>query len=152
MRLPVGARLDGLAQPYALLVVGDVLDLVGDRARVGLAQLRERVGEGVARHRHPQHRRRDAPHQLVVQPDRRRLERRVAHRLGSERVEPRGQVAVHAVGLDQRGGGLHRLKERGVRDRARRRASSAARHGLSGGHGSAPRRGASTPIAPNTES
>ena len=31
-RLAVGARLDRLAQPDALLVVGDVLDLVGDRA------------------------------------------------------------------------------------------------------------------------
>jgi hypothetical protein len=35
-RLPVGARLDGLTKPDALLVVGDVLDLVGDRAAVGL--------------------------------------------------------------------------------------------------------------------
>ena len=36
-RLAVAARLDRLAQPDALLVVGDVLDLVGDRPAVGLA-------------------------------------------------------------------------------------------------------------------
>ena len=43
-------RLDCLAEPYTLGVIGDVLDLVGDRAGVGLAQLGQRVGEGVARH------------------------------------------------------------------------------------------------------
>ena len=59
-RLAVGPGLDVLAQPDALLVVRDVLDLVGDRAGVGLAQVRERVGEGLAGHGHAQHRRRDA--------------------------------------------------------------------------------------------
>ena len=39
-RLPVAPRLDRLAQPHALGVVGDVLDLVRDRARVDLAQAR----------------------------------------------------------------------------------------------------------------
>ena len=36
-RLVVAARLDHRPQPDALLVVGDVLDLVGDRAAVDLA-------------------------------------------------------------------------------------------------------------------
>jgi hypothetical protein len=43
------AGLDLLAQPDALAVRGDVLDLVGDRAAVGLAQVRQRVGERRAR-------------------------------------------------------------------------------------------------------
>ena len=46
-----GAGLDVLAQPHALAVRGDVLDLVGDRAAVGLAQVRERVGQRRARAR-----------------------------------------------------------------------------------------------------
>ena len=50
-RLAVAARLDRLAQPDALLVVGDVLDLVGDRAAVDLAQPRVRVGERLRRRR-----------------------------------------------------------------------------------------------------
>ena len=47
----VAARLDRLAQPHALLVVVDVLDLVGDRAAVGLVQPVEHVLEGVSRRR-----------------------------------------------------------------------------------------------------
>src|SRR3954453_15497690 len=39
-RLAVRARLDRLAQPHALPVVRDVLDLVGDRAAVGLLEIR----------------------------------------------------------------------------------------------------------------
>ena len=56
------------------------------------------------------------------QVDRGRVERRVADRLGAERVEARGEVAVHAVGLDEAGRGLDRLEQRLVRDRRRRRA------------------------------
>jgi hypothetical protein len=44
-RLAERARLDALAQPDALAVRGDVLDLVGDRPAVGLAQVRQRVGQ-----------------------------------------------------------------------------------------------------------
>ena len=47
-RVAEGAGLDLLAQPHALAVAGDVLDLVGDRAAVGLSQVRQRVGEGRA--------------------------------------------------------------------------------------------------------
>ena len=42
-RLPEAARLDRLTQPDALGVIGDVLDLVGDRAGVDLTQERERL-------------------------------------------------------------------------------------------------------------
>ena len=48
----------------------------------------------------------------AVRSTRGRVERRIADRLGAERVEPRRQVAVHAVGLDERGGGLHGLQQR----------------------------------------
>ena len=113
-RLAVRARLDVLAQPDPLLVVRDVLDLVGDRAGVGLAQLRERVGEGLAGHGHSEDRSRDAAHQLVVEAHGGGLERGVADRLGSERVEARGEVAVHALCLHQRGGRLDRLEQRRV--------------------------------------
>ena len=46
--LRVGARLDGLAQPEALAMAREVLDLVRDRPRVRLAQARQRVGERLA--------------------------------------------------------------------------------------------------------
>ena len=98
-RLAVGARLDRLAQPDALLVVGDVLDLVGDRAGVDLAQARERVGERLAR----------APPRAAPTPGCARIsssvrltrggvERRVADRLASRagRAAPPGGRACGA--------------------------------------------------------
>ena len=103
-RLPVATGLDRLAQPDALLVVGEVLDLVGDRAAVDLAQARIHVGERLALDVEPQERRGDARHergrQLRDQPL--RLERRVAGRLGAERVEVRCEVPVRAVRLHER--------------------------------------------------
>ena len=103
-RLPVAAGLDRLAQPYALLVVRDVLNLIGDRAAVDLAQARIHVGERVALDVEAEQRRRDARHQsgcqLRDQPF--RLERRIAVRLGAERVEARTEVPVRAVRLDER--------------------------------------------------
>ena len=110
-RLAVGAGLDLLAQPDALAVRGDVLDLVGDRAAVGLAQARDDVGERLARHADAQDRGRDLGHDLGRQVQRLGVERRVALGLGAERIEPRGEVAVRAVGLDQRHRGLDRLQE-----------------------------------------
>ena len=103
-RCAIAARLDRLPQPHALLVVGDVLDLVGDRARVCLLQQRQRVGERLGGDVHPQHRRGDPRLQLgrELRDQRHRVERRVAGRLGAERVESRGEVADHAVGLDER--------------------------------------------------
>src|SRR4029450_368780 len=46
-RRSVLARLDRLPQPDTLLVVGDVLDLVGARAGIGLLQLRKDIREGL---------------------------------------------------------------------------------------------------------
>ena len=103
-RLPVAARLDRLAQPDALLVVGEVLELVGDRAAVGLRELRQDVGERLARDVHAQDRRGDARLQLgrQLRLEAQRLERRVADRLRAERVEPGREVPVRAVRLDER--------------------------------------------------
>ena len=110
-RLAELAALDLLAQPHALAVAGEVLDLVGDRAAVGLAQVRQRVGERRARDAHAQDPRRDPGHELGRQPDGLGVERGVALGLGAERVQPRGQVAVGAVGLQERRGGLHGLQQ-----------------------------------------
>ena len=103
-RLPVVTRLDRLPQPHALLVVGEVLELVGDRSAVRLAELRQHVGERLARHVHAQVRGRDARlqlgRQLRLEPQ--RLQRRIADGLRSERVEARREVAVCAVRLDER--------------------------------------------------
>ena len=110
-RLAERAGLDLLAQPDALAVRGDVLDLVGDRAAVGLAQMRQRVGERRAGDADAQDLGRDLLHQLRREAERLGIERRIALGLGAERVQPRGEVAVRAVGLDQRGRGLDRLQQ-----------------------------------------
>ena len=62
---------------------------------------------------HPdaQDRGRDLRHQLRGQVEVLGLDRRVALRLGAERVEVGREVAVGAVGLEQRGRGLHRLQQ-----------------------------------------
>ncbi len=79
-RTVVATGLDRLAQPDALLVVGDVLDLVGDRAAVDLPQARVRLGERLTIHVEPQQSCRDARHQLrrELRDQPLRLERRVA--------------------------------------------------------------------------
>ena len=67
------------------------------------------------------------------------LERRVALGLGAQRVQARGEVAVRAVGLEQRGRGLHGLQHLLVDDalagRRRRRASRAAAAAAAGAGG-----------------
>ena len=95
--------LDRLAQPDALGVVGDVLDLVRDRARVDLAEVRERLEQGLAGHREPQQLGRNPSLQLGRQGRHEAglVECRVTHRLRPERVEPRIQVPVGAVRLHQ---------------------------------------------------
>ena len=110
-RLAVGAGLDHLAQPGALLVGGEVLELVGDRAAVGLAHPRQRLEQGLAGDADAQDRGGDARHQLRRQVEVLGLDRRVALGLAAERVEAGGEVAVGAVALEQRGGGLDRLQQ-----------------------------------------
>ena len=120
--LPVAARLDRLAEPDALRVVGDVLDLVGDRARVDLAQARQRVEQRLARDVEPEQLRGDPRLELRASAadEARLVERRVAHRLRAERIEPRREVAVHAVRLDER----HRGRD--PAEQARRRPAAGA--------------------------
>ena len=136
-RLPVAARLDRLPQPDALLVVGEVLELVGDRAAVRLGELRQDVGERLAGNVHAQHRRGDPRLQLgrQLRLEAQRLERRVADRLRSERVEPRGEMAVRAVRLDER----HRRRD--AAEQLRRRAAPARQPGWRGAARAAPRYG-----------
>ena len=110
-RLAVGAGLDHLPQPHPLLVRGEVLDLVGDRAAVGVAHPRQRLEQGLPGDADPQDRGRDLRHQLRRQVEVLGLDRRVALGLGAERVEVRGEVTVGAVGLEQRGRRLHRLQQ-----------------------------------------
>ena len=110
-RLAVGAGLDHLAQPGALLVGGEVLELVGDRAAVGLAHPRQRLQQGLAGDADAQDRGRDPGHQLRGQVEVLGLDRRVALGLAAERVEAGGEVAVGAVALEQRGRRLHRLQQ-----------------------------------------
>ena len=85
-------------------MIGDVLDLVRNRSGVGLAEIRQRVRQRLARHVHAQDGRGDPRLQLRRQLRDQALgfERGIPGRLGSERVEMRGQMAVHAVGLDER--------------------------------------------------
>ena len=116
-RRAIAARLDRLPQPHALLVVGDVLDLVGDRAGVDLLQLRQRVGERLGLDVHPQHRGGNARLELgrQLRDQRHRVDCGVAGRLRAERIEVRGEVADHAVGLDERHRGRNAAEELGVR-------------------------------------
>ena len=129
--LAEAARLDRLAQPDTLGVVGDVLDLVGDRPRVDLAQERQRVGQRLALDVETEHRGRNARLELRRQRghEPRLIECRVSHRLGAQRIEARGQVAVHAVGLDERHGCRDAAEERLV-DGYRRRAAGRRLDGL----------------------
>jgi hypothetical protein len=59
-RLAVLPRLDCLSQPDALLVLGDVLDLVGDGAAVRLDEPRQRVRERFAGNVEAKHARGDS--------------------------------------------------------------------------------------------
>ena len=96
--------LDRLAQPDALGVVRDVLDLVGARSHVHLAQPRKRLEQRVAGDVEPQQARWDPRLELGRErgDEPGLVERGVAHRLRAERIEPRSEMAVHAVRLDER--------------------------------------------------
>ena len=134
-RLPEAARLDRLAQPDALGMVGDVLDLVRDRAGVDGLQLRQRVGQRLPLDVETEDGGGDARLQLGRQrgDEPRLVECRVAHRLGAERIEPRRKMAVHAVGLDERHRRRDAAEERLVDLRAAGRGR--LRHGLVAGGG-----------------
>ncbi len=101
-RNEVGSRLDIIAQPLALLDVGDVFDLVGDRRTVRAAQLVDDVGQRAAPQFRAQHRSGDRRHDRRRQPVTADVERRIAGCLSSERIERRGEMAVTTIGGDDR--------------------------------------------------
>ena len=108
--------------------------------------MREGVGQRGAGHADAQDPRRDLRHHLGREAERLRIERGVALGLGLERVELGGQVAVHAVRLDQRHRGLDGLQQRLVGRAGRRRGgrgggvsrSTAAVAAGAGGCGASP--------------
>ncbi len=122
-RLAVAARLDRCPQPDALLVVGDVLELVRARAAIGLPKPGQDIGKCLARDVYAEHLGGDQPlalrRQLRLQPL--GLQRRISHGLGTQRVEPCGQMAVPAVGGHERhrggDGGEQLLVDGGRSDR-----------------------------------
>ena len=99
------AGLDHLAQPHALDVAADVLDLVGDGAAVRRPQGRQRLGERGAGDVDAQHLGGDPRHDLRRESQGTRVQGRIAGRLRAQWVEPRGQVAEVAVGADEGHGG-----------------------------------------------
>ena len=78
-------------------------------------EVRQRLCKGVALNVHAQNGRRHAALQLARQPrlETKRIERRIADRLRSERIEPCGEMAVHPVRLDERHRGCDRSEELG---------------------------------------
>ncbi len=116
---PMRPRLDRLPQPDALVVAGDVLDLVGNRAAVGRPQERERLGQGPARHADPQQVRRDPGHGVIGEAQRLGIQRRVAHRLAAQRVEPGRQMPEGPIRPDQRHAGGHGAQVIAARSRGR---------------------------------
>ena len=100
----IAPRLDRLPQPHALLVVGDVLDLVRHRPAVRLLEPRQRLGERLAVDADAQDPGRDARLELgrQLRLEVKRVERRITRRLRAERVETRREMAVHPVRLDER--------------------------------------------------
>ena len=158
-RLAVAARLDRLPQPHALCMVGEVLDLVGHRAAVDLAEVRQRLLQRLAGDVDAEERGGNALLQLGRQRrDQPRLvQRRVAERLGAERIEAGGEVAVHAMGLDERhrrgDGADQRLVDLGRAGVGRRRsAAGASAAGAGAGEAGAATSAAGWPLAPSRSS
>ena len=129
-RRAVATRLDRLAQPDALLMVGQVLELVRDRPAVGLGEPGQHVGERAAGDGDAQDGGGDTRLELgrQLRLEAQRLERGIADRLGAERVEPRCEVAVGAVRLDER----HRGRDAAEQLRIRRRRLRGCGSGLGG--------------------
>ena len=103
-RASVAARLDRLAEPDPLLVIRDVLDLVGDRPRVGLTKVRQSVGQRLALDVQTEQRGRNPRLQLrrQLRDQALGLESRIAGRIGTERVEAGREMPVHPERFDER--------------------------------------------------
>ena len=107
------ARLDRRPKPHALLVPRDVLDLVGHRPAIRLAEKREGIGQRLAGDVDAQDPCGHLGLELGSEPglEALGLERGISGRLAAERVEARGKVAVHAMRLDERHRGRDRTEE-----------------------------------------
>ena len=103
-RTSVAARLDRLAEPDALLVIRDVLDLVRDRPRVGLTEVRQSVRQRLALDVQAEQRGGNPCLQLrrQLRDQALGLESRIAGRLRTERVEASREMPVHPERLDER--------------------------------------------------
>ncbi|TMF23630.1 MAG: hypothetical protein E6I31_05225 [Chloroflexi bacterium] len=119
-RLSIAAGLDPLAQPVALLVARDVLDLISDGGAVGLTQVGENLRQVFAGNPHSEHGRRNRLHQLGRQSVVHRIERGIAGGGAAQWLEPRCQMSVGAVRGDQRHAGGDGPQQFGFR-RGRRR-------------------------------
>ena len=100
-RPAVGAGLDHLLQPGALLVGGDVLELVAHRPAVGLAKPRQGLQQGLAGDADAEDRGGDFRHQLRGEVEVLGLDRGITLGVGAEWVQAGGEVAVGAVTLQQ---------------------------------------------------
>ena len=98
---PVLAGFDVLAQPHALLMARDVLDLERDGAAVRAPEIRQHLGEVAARDVDAQQVRRDLLHQVLGETIGGRIHRGIADWRRPERVEVRSEMAVGAVRLDE---------------------------------------------------
>ncbi len=114
--------LDRAPEPDALSVIGDVLDLVGDRPHVDLLQPREGVEQRLALAGEPQEARGDLRLDLGGQSRIQALglERGIAGGLGPERIEASREVTVHADRLDERHRGRDGRQEIEIRGFGRR--------------------------------
>ncbi len=132
-RLAEATRFDRPAEPDALGVVRDVLDLVGDRPHVDVLQPRQRVTQGLSFHRKAQES--GGNLRLKLGGQRRAqalgLERGVARRLRAERVEVSGKMPVHANRLHERHRGRDRRQQLVAHGcfRRGRRSRRGRRHG-----------------------
>ena len=103
-RPAVLARFDHLPQPQTFLVTADVLDLVCNRAAVGGAQIRERLGERLAGHVDTQHVGGYARHDFRRQSEATDIDRGIARRLAAEGIEPCRQMTEMPMGTHERVG------------------------------------------------
>ena len=113
-------------------MIGDVLDLVGDRTGVDGAEERQRLEQRVALDIEAEERGREPRLELRRQRrhEARLVERGVADRLGAERIEPSGEMPVHPIGLDERHRCGHAAEE-GVVDGRRLLRTSCLGSGVS---------------------
>ncbi len=109
----------------------DVLELVGQRAAVGLTQLGKGLGQGLRRDVKAEDARWDPGLELGREPGHEpvRVERGVAGRLRAQWVDVSGQVAVGPMRLDQRHRRRNAPEEQVVGSGLGRRGSRGGSHG-----------------------